>query len=350
MGWLQEKLHGGRAEKLDGRSAAWYGRTHVGKPGSTELHVVVACAERKRTSAGEPLRLGSVVAPSLEERCDLWWRQLSRARPSCTALDLYAGDHWAVARQLPDVARAAGFRPHLWVASAGYGLVPADARLASYSATFASESPDTVVAADGDRREATAAWWRALGRRRLRGSSTPRQLAELAGNSRRGSRLLVVLPQQYLQALEDDLVTAVANCGDPAGIVVISSNPGPATPVLQDAWVPAAAPLRLPLGGALTSLHVRVARYLLERLSPTTLEPGAARRSLDKLLERTPGLPRLERTRLGDNGVRAWVRAELRRDASASHTKLLRRLRDTGRACEQSRFRELFLLEARRRR
>jgi hypothetical protein len=43
-----------------------------------------------------------------------------------------------------------------------------------------------------------------------------------------------------------------------------------------------------------------------------------------------------------DDDVRAFVKAELAADASASCAVLLRRLRDSGRACEQARFKQIY--------
>lgn len=317
----------------------------MGKARSTDLHLVVACADRKSVTAGAPLRLGSVRAPSLDERCKLWWQQLAKASASCAARDLYVGDHWAIARALPDVARNSGFRPRLWVASAGYGLVPAEAMLASYSATFADRSPDSVALWP---HAAPGAWWRALARHRLPGSTAPRRLAELVAESRRQSVFLVVVSAPYLVALQEDLVKAAASCTTTQQLMIVTSHPGPSAPSLRDRWVPASARLRLVLGGALPSLHVRVARYLLEGLSPTNFEPQFARQRIDRLLARTPRLPQLERVRLSDTKLRSWIRKELANDAAASHTQLLRRLRTGGTACEQSRFRDLFTIEARR--
>src|SRR5262245_42960354 len=100
-------------------------------------------------------------------RAERWWRRLStHSTETVPAVDLYGGDHWSVARSLPEVAAASGFDAYLWVASAGYGLVPADARLRPYSATFAAGHSDSVCLArtDGTTRSKFARdWWAHLG-------------------------------------------------------------------------------------------------------------------------------------------------------------------------------------------
>ena len=63
---------------------------------------------------------------------------------------------------------------------------------------------------------------------------------------------------------------------------------------------------------------------------------------LAKLINRQPPLVQHAREAKSDQQVRDFVRTELANNPTASHTGLLRQFRDSGQACEQSRFRELF--------
>jgi hypothetical protein len=49
------------------------------------------------------------------------------------------------------------------------------------------------------------------------------------------------------------------------------------------------------------------------------------------------------RTQATDEEVKSFIRESLQQQPSLKHTKLLRDFRTAGRACEQSRFRSLFL-------
>jgi hypothetical protein len=57
---------------------------------------------------------------------------------------------------------------------------------------------------------------------------------------------------------------------------------------------------------------------------------------------------RTERRRLTDEEVRLFIRERRTAEPSARHTRLLKLLRESGSACEQSRFRALFIEETRR--
>ncbi|MEZ4298997.1 MAG: hypothetical protein R3B70_28875 [Polyangiaceae bacterium] len=146
----------------------------------------------------------------------------------------------------------------------------------------------------------------------------------------------------YLEALERDLVDVVSLGHDHTRLVLLTSAPGPADKSLHPHWVPTAAALRMMLGGALTSLHVRVARRLIQKISPTDFDANHARAHIERLLARSPDVPILRRDRGDDQDVRTYIRAALQANRAASHTGLLREYRASGRACEQSRFRELF--------
>src|ERR1700733_7385623 len=103
---------------------------------SGRLLIVASCTLSKTVVVPKQLRLRRFAqGPKRLER----WCQTLREMPveTASALDLYSGGFWSVIKELPDVARQRGFAPTLSVASAGYGLASAEARLKPYSATFA---------------------------------------------------------------------------------------------------------------------------------------------------------------------------------------------------------------------
>lgn len=308
---------------------------------SAELHIVVACAERKRNSAGAPVRLGSVKAQALSERFQTWWSRLSRARAVWPADQLYIGDHWAVARDLPRAAQARGFAPTLWVASAGYGLVHAETPLAAYSATFAPHSPDAVARGADDPLASSRWWWRALSRAPLANGMYPRSLAGVARVVSKTATFVVVGSPAYVGAMSEDLVELAST--SPAELLLVTTSHGSFPEQLKQHLIPTVGALRLSLGGALTSLHVRVARELLQRLGPRELTAKRAREHVLDLVARAPSLPCVKRAGASDEQIRVFVRKHLKQDPTATHTRLLRDLRARGIACEQSRFRSLFL-------
>jgi len=302
---------------------------------SPSVHIVVTCTNRKRYPVPDNLRLGHLRERRPGQRFAAWTHRLAAMPPSIPATDLYGGEHWQVARSLPTLIN----RPaKLWVCSAGYGLVPADAPLNAYAATFSSREPDSV----GETRAEVLGWWRRLIEWPGPDATQPRSLADLARRNPTAS-IVVVLSDAYLRACSEDLLTARETLSDQDRLTVV----GPATgrSELDDMLVPVTARMQSIVGGSLLALHARVAAHLLTtvandgqigraRLREAARE--AVENAPDNLPRRTPGI------RLADDEVRDFIRQELATRSGGSATTLLRRLRQSGHSCEQSRFKHLY--------
>lgn len=308
------------------------------------LHIIASCTDRKRLPVPDELRLRGVPTGSASDRAGRWWQRLSRHRSATLrASDLYVGDHWAIIKALPDVARAAGFRSFLWVASAGYGLVPGNALLRSYSATFAPGHPDSVAASKNGTAGSrlTRQWWTRLADMPSPLEGVPRTVADIVGDNPHAYVLLVASPN-YISAMEDDLFAAIQASRESDRFIIVSARGRFAAGPLGAHLIPSEARLQIRLGGARPSLHARVARKILEECRTWELSAERLARRYQRILARSPDLPRFDRERMTDEEVERFIRAEARRSPEVSCTRLLRALRDRGCACEQSRFKALF--------
>ena len=131
-----------------------------------------------------------------------------------------------MAKSLPAVATASGFDAYLWVASAGYGLVPAEAHCGR-TATFAAGHSDSVFLAKTDataRSEFTRRWWAHL--REMPGPrrGAPRTVTQLVKGFPNACVLVVGSPD-YISAMEEDLGSAISKARHPDRIVIVS-RPG----------------------------------------------------------------------------------------------------------------------------
>jgi hypothetical protein len=256
---------------------------------------------------------------------------------------MYGSQHWAVIRGLAADAELPGVRRSVWILSAGYGLIPATAPIHPYSATFSSGNPDSV-ARNNDAREGRLScgtkWWSELNRFPGPDPDAPRSIGDLARRDRSATILIIASPN-YVRAIEDDTIDAAASLENPDRLLLVSSNiPGWSSP-LREHLISSNAPLRSVLGGALFSLHARVARWILHNVTPGTLTVAKARARLYHLRENAITHAPKVRRRLTDADVRAFIRAKLS-NASLSCTAMLRLLRNSGRACEQARFKAMY--------
>ncbi|WP_345633910.1 hypothetical protein [Rugosimonospora acidiphila] len=287
---------------------------------------MVTCANRKRHSVPADLHLRSVAHRQPAARFADWSRRLDTSRSSRSpAIDAYAGEHWTVVRDM--VASPAGKNAQLWVASAGYGLIPADALICSYAATFSTPAADAVGATTAE----VSDWWQSLGKWAGPVPGRPRSFQQLAAVDP-SATVIAVLSAAYQRACSRDILAAAGILVEDALSVV---GPPTAHSALADLMVPVTAMLRHTVGGSLQALNVRVTRYLLEHGAGTTRTALRAAATAATPTEAPP--TRATGQRMSDAEVASYIRGH----AHTSATQLLRQLRTTGRSCEQHRFADL---------
>jgi hypothetical protein len=287
----------------------------------TKLSVVVACSDRKAEVPADVLRVRNLPASGLSMRSSVWRSHLRTASGTRALTDLYRGEGWSVVPSLLDAARAAGFNPQLLVASAGLGLRTAESTAPAYAATFAPGQADSVGTTTVESRE----WWRHL-------RAAPAALdpaAELRGN------VLLILSQAYAAAMHDDL-HSLGKLGDDVLLV------GGAAEIPGVTRLPADRGLRSALGGTATGLTARMARRWLGGLDRPNLTSVSRMQEWQTWASSARREESWAREPLDDDQVVLFIREALSVEPGLSRTRALRRLRDSGRACEQSRFAALY--------
>ncbi|GIF63925.1 hypothetical protein Ais01nite_19600 [Asanoa ishikariensis] len=297
------------------------------------IHVIVTCANRKTAAVPDELRLGGLKVHSAQQRFPVWAERLATTDcPRVPAIDLYAGEHWHGARALRQTLSSAA---NLWVCSAGYGLVAADAPLAPYAATFAPGADDSAGSSPTEMRE----WWRQLTRWNWSAEAGPRSFADLARQNPQGV-IIAVLSESYMRACSDDLREAVACLNDREQFAIF--GPPNRCTELDEFVVPVTGALRPVVGGSMQALNVRAANHLL-RAAGDRFSYSALCKLAQEATEAAAPDPgrRPAGQKLGDDEVREYIRRALA-EGRSSATGLLRRLRASGQSCEQARFHALF--------
>ena len=237
----------------------------------------------------------------------------------------------------------------LWVVSAGYGLISENAMVAPYSCTFSSGQEDSIhqgvitVSKDANLRQ----WWRELQRWEGPEPGSPRSLETLVQNNPT-TTLLVVLPQEYLKAIRSDLVRAREAIADPQRLLIVSVGTE-RVDGLREHLVPGDARLQQLFttdtsSGRTTmvSLNAKIARKIIEDRSSFPLKLTTQCQRFAGWLTELKPLPKFNRTPMTEEQVKQFIRQEIVQNKQTSATQLLRKLRSSGRACEQSRFRQTF--------
>jgi hypothetical protein len=323
---------------------------------SNRLHIVAACSNRKRHA---PVAfLGRIAGATVNARAKLWWRTLSElnSKIECASLlpasQLYAGNYWSIVRQLPAEARKQKLQPSLWIISAGYGLVSGDDRLLPYSATFTRGDADSVLNGklhDHDAKE----WWSELTELDLPDSESPRSLERLLSDFR-SDRFLIIASSEYVSAVQSDLIRGQHFLRNRDNLVLISSRTNSLDErirpnlIITDARLlcnstcPPNCTFHVLRKGVRGSIGAALARYFICSLSSGRFSAAEFKRQVEAALIKVPELFSHKRSSMTNSDVKKFIKTELDVDLNASATRLLKKLRESGKACEQKRFKQLF--------
>lgn len=295
----------------------------------------------KRFHGTGNLLLREVGGVSLAERFAGWNSCIEQSRSiSIPAIDTYSGGHWSVVRSLQMSLCSSDGPYRLWIVSAGYGLIsPADT-IIPYSATFAPGQPDSISPVSST--EAAVTWWRLLTQWRPPGHApdAPRSIAEVVVKYPEAANLLVLSPDYY-RALSEDLLTALDQIADAHKLIVLSSDERQLDG-LVDNTIKVDARLQAFVGGARSSLAVRTARAVLQELSGQPITVSSFRNAMSRLVEQHGVVQIFHREPMTDTQVADYINAELSDAPGVSSSRLLEKLRASGRACERKRFHRLF--------
>jgi hypothetical protein len=232
-----------------------------------------------------------------------WQEKLNKVvSPLRPARALYSGAHWnktlATQKILSNLSQ---ITTELWILSAGYGLIPENEPLKSYSATFSSGSdsihklewpPELSLSKDRSRD-----WWNKL--QEVKPKGTPKSLIEIAPSE--NALWLVILSEPYMPALEQDLISLVT-----AGkqLLVISAGSYADRSTLHTALWPNLFPLsdkfemyRSCLHGPKVALNASFAHWLVtERLEELLVSPSNLLKSVEDLESKLPIPTQMDRT------------------------------------------------------
>lgn len=306
-------------------SEGWEGR-------QAAVHVIVTCANRMGLPIPAHLQLGQVHGRTQADRASGWINRLAEpgSAPQIPAEELYAGEHWSVAREFPAM-HLPGEEIRLWAVSAGYGLIPAEALIMPHHATLTPGQADSVPGP-------CASWWSLLSGWHGPVLGLPRSIRALVAADP-AAVFIFVLSKNYLRACGADLTAACERSTDPDRLLIVSAGGRPDGDLAAFA-VPADARLQAHFGGTRRALNARIAADLLERGIRSRDEAAGY---LARLLAAQPPLPRYTRKRQSDGEIFDAIAARLAQAPETSANRMLRELRDAGLACEQHRFSRLYL-------
>lgn len=293
--------------------------------------ILSSCSFTKRVPVDPQLTVASIRARRLVSFAQEWAERVSAAPSVAPAADLYGG---------PGVSSALAAARRLgcpsYFVSAGLSLVSARRWVPSYdlSVSHATSCPPAVSSGQAS----PAEWWEALNHEF--GRSQP-----VAALVRRSEGLvLIALPEPYMRMVSRDLGSLSAYQQKRVRLIVAGNTPVPleleSCVLRYDVRLAGIAPAHR---GANAYFPQRALGHFAELLSRHRQEDADVcihRGWVEADLAKAKVVEPPKRTVQSDEQVQRWIK-KTDPKALRSVTALLRGFRDAGRACEQSRFRQL---------
>jgi hypothetical protein len=297
--------------------------------------VLTSCTNRKRFAPPSELTARSVRPGDLRSVAREWRKRVKTASVRVPIVDLYCGRAFRQAEAAATEAKAGFF-----VVSAGLGLLSSSACAPSYSLTITPGAADNVLARISGL-PTPAEWWRELSLTCPLGSSISHAIG-----SHRGP-IMLALSATYLAMVADDL--AVLPSRTRARLRVFTLTPAS---MIVEPLRPYVMPYDgrfdgsgSPIPGTRGDFAQRsLAHFVATILSrhPKADFDGHAE-AAERLLAKLRPHKVLKRTKQSDAEITALIHRHWD-DAHGQSSRMLRYLRDNlGIACEQGRFRNLFL-------
>lgn len=295
--------------------------------------IVTNCTNRKR-SVEKAIALDEVsLNGSLEIVAIRWAALLENALRIKKAGDVYSGRSIAEAKKAKEVVAG-----ELYVISAGLGIVHADEPIPAYNLTV-SAGIGSLAPLLNQLSKTPADWWSALNNE----LGSTRSIASLL-NANKNTRLLLALPSSYLELISQELTRLTA--AQLTQIRIITSKLGEETLPLCLHGLVLPYDERLEgskYKGTRSDFPQRALLHFVMELNGHNLDHDVANQKVRNAMETMRARTLPVRTRKNDAEILALLRGNWVKYGGTAN-RMLRFLRDDVLvACEQSRFRGLWL-------
>jgi hypothetical protein len=308
----------------------------------TEIGIVAACSHAKTKAAAEQMHARTLASTSTVDRAAEWLERVRRTPGELPASMLYCGVYWS---GVVDLWRKTAVRQRdsqLWIMSAGYGLIPSSAVIASYAATLSPRETDSVLARPGPLEP--MAWWSTLASWSGPQSGAPRSLVDLAAAYPK-TAWIVVAGSNYISAASADFAQLDGQGMLQERFYVVSpglSGRASLPAHIDSVLLHADSRWEERLGRGKVSIGVRIAAELFRLAEGDPARLQAARMRMQREGTVLSGMPMPVRTPMDDAKVRQHLEHVLGGNPTIPFTRALRDFRDAGNACEYKRFRALY--------
>jgi hypothetical protein len=307
------------------------------------LHLIVNCTKSKSLPVSNLLMVRSIKDGFIEDACSTWLKRISHNTQNfIKALDLYAGGFWKVVKSIDSLGKDLGVSVKIWVCSGGYGLISGQSMISPYSATFTDNHLDSIsrFKLRHTNQNPKTIWWNQISEWEGPDKAEHRKISDLIEKNE-GSPIWMVISNEYLKAISSDLNLLNQNKVNLDCFALFSTGLQ-SFEGFDDNIIPFDARFQKVLGGSMGSLNIRIAKKALENIKIIGSQTNKIKRFFLSEMNSIPRYVSLKRKPKNDREVADFIRNTLVYEPNMNFTPLLRLFRDSGFACEYSRFFKIY--------
>jgi hypothetical protein len=294
---------------------------------ATVAAVIAPCSSRKRLESPPQARAVSLAISSQATLETAWLARVKTFERVVAAQDLYGGRGAALARRAAHKASAS-----LYIVSAGLGLVAGSERVPAYGMTVARRGDDSIPMRVTGRFDPSA-WWSAVC------SGAVSTTLERVLTQSQGRITLLALTKPYAAMVSASLAVLPGELT--TGLRIFGWRLRDDLPAsLHRSVMNYDARLEATLPGTRNDFAQRAMAHFVDVVLPIGGEDSEVhRRQIEVSLAGLVAPERIVRPRASDDEILDWLGQATQAEDRVG--RLLRRIRDQGIACEQSRFARL---------
>jgi hypothetical protein len=292
--------------------------------------LVTNCSARKSALGASDLLHGNLAKGPQSAVAERWLAALERASATTRARDLYSGRGVVRMQVLADRLGVP-----LYIASAGLGLVKSEERVPSYDLSVSADTPSAVQRLI-DHAFTAKDWWANLSRSPY---ATP--IDELFDENE-NHLICIAVSNSYVPLISDELARLDKTRRD--RLRLFGAADSKYQPALRPLLMPYDRRLDTLVRGSKVDFAQRAAEHFIVAMTTDKHFPNSVdeqRAWITATLDEVP-VKALEKRQVVDDAKIMGLARKLAAQGH-SHTKALGILRNQGIACEQSRFRRLFI-------
>lgn len=302
------------------------------------IHLITNCTSKKSSKLKNTVNINEVINTTRPNLVD-WVNAIYNNPEKSDALNVYAGDHWSIAREIHEN------KIPLWIISAGFGFINSTTKICAYNATFSSNDLNSVGQYYGTNSllKNNRRWWEQLHDNRGIHFRSEHSFTSMIRKCMSDTFFIVSSPS-YLKVIEPELEElTLKGYLNPENTFIITSKIKLSENLKPMHYI-AIEDFCTQLKGSRISLNIRLARFLMLGIDESSnIREQINKKYNDLLRASTPAL-KFNREKISDSNLESFILKQLSSSGSSKHsaTSLLRDLRKLGFACEQKRFGKIF--------